>query len=90
MEYEDIHIEDWPFTVKKVEEPARVGDPMHRCQCLLVCTRETGAKEDVHCRQMVIGPDIPFCDQCEGRHPEYATSTEVEVTVWGLQRGENT
>ena len=85
--FEEVEIEEWPFTIKKVEGPSRTDNQWHRCQCLLLCS-EPGTPQEDRCKEMVRGPDNPFCPECEGRHPEYAESTMTEVTVWGLERGD--
>ena len=55
----------------------RVPSP---CMCVIVQIQRDRTVTSP-CRKMTPGPDIPFCDECEDRHPFESEANLVTITT---------
>lgn len=88
MQLDELEIDGGSFFLRKEKlvEPVAAKVIEHSCQCVIVYTEDD---EQVHstCDRKVSGSDIPFCGECEERHPEYSKShPEWTITVRPLPK----
>lgn len=73
-----------------MSEPIRENQTEVRCLCVLLSTRVEADQNTHHhinwCKQET-GPDQPFCEGCEDRHPE-AGNDLVVTTIIAVRAGE--
>lgn len=64
-------------------DAARTTPTFHLCYCVIVHDGEP--EESGRCHAFGLGPDEPFCPECEDRHPEMQLRLGITVTTWAVR-----